>query len=167
MALGELVDESLAVQLLAVRLGEVSLSGFVLDGFPRSGPQVETLDAMLAHLGVSLDAAVHLSLDEKVARNRIADRLVCSLCKNSTSRLVVAAGSRCPSAPCRGMVSPRADDQDEAAINMRLSEFRELTRPVIDKYRAAGRLIEIDASREEVAVYAELRSRLSAIAATA
>lgn len=82
---GVLVDESFVVQTLADRLAREPTRGFVLDGFPRQGTQVETLDAMLARLGVRLDAPVHLMIDEELARQRLADRLVCPDCKRTTS----------------------------------------------------------------------------------
>jgi adenylate kinase len=164
MGRGELVAEPVVVQALAVRLALRPEDGFVLDGFPRSGTQVGTLDAMLGRLGAQLDVAIHLEIDEQTARSRMADRLVCSVCNAPTSRRRVGTGDPCPLDSCVGTVVPRTDDQDSVAVDTRLAEFYALTVPVIDEYRQTGRLIEIEATRDEDAVYDEMRSRLAALA---
>jgi adenylate kinase len=160
---GRLVDEFFVVQALAVRLAQEPDTGFVLDGFPRRGSQAQALDSMLMRLNVELDAAVHLMLDGDTARRRIMDRLVCTKCRRVSRRSVAPAGSVCAEGGCEGVLGFRDDDRDPASVDQRLSEFRAQTVPVIEGYRSAGRLIEVDASRGEEIVYAELRERLRTI----
>lgn len=160
---GGLADEAFVVQSLAEWLAREPTRGFVLDGFPRKGTQVETLDAMLARLGVRLDAPVHLMIDENLARQRMADRLVCPECKRSTNVASARLAGPCPTEGCGGVLDTRKDDRDPGSVDQRLSDFRELTVPVIDEYRDAGRLIEIDASRREAVVYEDLLAQLHSI----
>lgn len=158
---GEFADEAIVVQALAGALAEAP-AGFILDGFPRFGRQVETLDAMLKRLGVRLDAPVYLKLSEEDARERLANRLVCRRCQRSTTRLVAAEGGPCPYADCGGQLTHRPDDRDPVTVAKRLQEFRESTVPVVQEYRKSGRLIEIDVSPEADGAFAELRSQLDA-----
>jgi adenylate kinase len=156
LRMGELVPDSVVTQVLALRLAKSSDVGFVLDGYPRQGTQVDTLDAMLYRLGVQLDAPVHLALSVDQARRRIADRLVCGTCGRSTSRTMARANERCPDTACDGVVTQRSDDQDPEVVERRISDFLELTMPIIAAYRESKRLIEIDADRDPELVYADL-----------
>jgi adenylate kinase len=160
-AAGEFADEAVVVQSLAEALAEAP-RGFVLDGFPRLGRQVDTLDAMLARLGVCLDAPIYLELSDDEARERIANRLVCNVCKRSTTRLVSDEGGPCPVPACDGKLTHRRDDRNRPTVDKRLQEFHEFTMPIVEEYRRSGRLIEIDVSRNLDAAYAELRAQLVA-----
>ncbi|HUF01245.1 MAG TPA: adenylate kinase [Gaiellaceae bacterium] len=111
---GDLVPDDLMIELIRERLaGEV---GFVLDGFPRTVPQAEALDAMLAQIGKPLSAVLLLDVGDDVAVHRLAGR---------------AAEER------------RTDDSPEAIAN-RLRLYHELTEPVVERYRAEGILVSVD-----------------------
>ncbi len=135
----------------------------MLDGFPRSGAQVKTLDAMLERLGVKLSAAVLLRLSEADARQRLANRLICETCKGSTTVLFANDGGQCPVADCTGTLTHRPDDRAPTTVDNRLAEFRELTMPVVAEYRASGRLIEIDVSGGTLPASGELRAAVAAL----
>lgn len=156
MRKGELVPDVLVSHALALRLAESRQVGFVLDGYPRQGTQVDTLDAMLGRLGVELDAPIHLALSVEEARTRIANRLVCDLCDRVTSRIVAVQGGPCPEPRCSGTLIYREDDRDREVVERRITGFLELTVPIINAYRDSGRLVEIDAGRDPDLVYAEL-----------
>lgn len=160
MDVGQLVSEAVIVQALAERLAEARFAGFVLDGFPRTGNQVATLDAMLESLGVKLDAPIYLELDPDTARRRIEDRLVCTVCGDSTNVHVAKEHGLCPKAECGGKLTRRDDDQDPEAVSNRISQFVTETLPVIQEYADSDRLITIDASRDPSIVYAEIVARV-------
>ena len=102
------------IDLIRERLEEED--GFVLDGFPRTLPQAEALDAMLAEIGKPLDAVILLSVADDVATERLH---------------------------ARSMSEGRADDSPEAIRN-RLRLYHELTEPLVERYREDGTLVTVD-----------------------
>jgi adenylate kinase len=133
LAAGELVPDDLTVALIRDRLArEDAVAGFVLDGFPRTLAQTDALDAMLADEGRSLDMIVFFDLPDEVATERMLGR-----------------------AADEG----RPDDTPEA-IARRLELYHEQTAPVVERYRATGRLVPVHADRPIDAVYAEIQEAL-------
>ena len=123
---GELVPDELAIDVIRHRLSQPDAQhGFVLDGFPRTVPQAEALDSLLAELGRPLDAVLYLQVD----RQSLIDRML-----------------------HRAQVEQRSDDQPDV-IRHRIDVFLEQTAPLIDYYRAQGKLRLIDGTRppDEVA----------------
>lgn len=130
---GDLVPDDLMIGLIRERLaGE---DGFLLDGFPRTLPQAEALDAMLAELGKPLDAVLLLDVSDEVALARLLGRQ---------------------------REEGRSDDTPDAIRN-RLRLYHELTEPVLERYRAAGLLVEVDGERTMDEVTAALEDALARI----
>lgn len=123
---GELVPDDVVIDLIRQRLGQPDAQhGFVLDGFPRTVPQAEALDALLAELGRPLDAVLYLQAD----RQTLIDRMT-----------------------HRAQLEDRSDDRPEV-IPHRIDVFLEQTAPLIEYYRRHGKLKLIDGTRapEQVA----------------
>jgi adenylate kinase len=117
---GELVPDSLVVDIIRHRLAEPdSQHGFILDGFPRTVPQAEALDALLAELQRPLDAVIYLQVD----RQSLLDRL-----------------------GHRAEIDQRSDDRPEV-IAHRIDVFLDQTAPLIDYYRRQSKLRLIDGTR--------------------
>jgi adenylate kinase len=126
LASGELVPDELTVALIRERLSEPDATrGFVLDGFPRNLAQAEALDAMLTEIDRELDLVLFFDLDEVTSTERLRKRAV---------------------------IEGRDDDTPDA-IARRLELYHEQTAPLVELYRASGRLVPIRADRtiEEVA----------------
>ena len=120
---GDLVPDDLMVELIRARLAVED--GFVLDGFPRTVPQAEALDAMLDEIGKPLDVVLLLGVSDDISLARLLDRRA---------------------------EEGRTDDAPDAIRN-RLRLYHELTEPVVERYREEGRLVAVDGERtvEEVA----------------
>jgi len=130
---GDLVPDELMIELIRERLaGE---DGFLLDGFPRTLPQAQALEAMLDELGKPLDAVLLLDVSDEVALTRLLGRQ---------------------------REEGRSDDTPEA-IRKRLRLYHELTEPVLERYRAAGLLVEVDGERTMDEVTAALEEALGRI----
>jgi adenylate kinase len=127
--------------------------GFVLDGYPRNVAQAETLAGHLRERGQQLDVAVLLVVDEAEVLRRLAGRLTCPNCGETYH--AVNEPPRVPGTcdRCGASLVVRADDQPEG-IQMRLALFHERTRPLVDYYRAAGLLREVNAVGTEDEVFA-------------
>jgi adenylate kinase len=133
LAAGELVPDELTVALIREQLGtDAARPGFVLDGFPRNLEQAEALDAMLAEIGRELDAILYFDLPDDVAIERMLRR-----------------------ADEEG----RADDTPEA-IARRLSIYHSDTEPVVEHYRASGKLVPLHAERTIDEVWQEVQEGL-------
>ncbi|HBE96296.1 MAG TPA: adenylate kinase [Verrucomicrobiales bacterium] len=120
--------------------------GWVLDGFPRTVPQAEALDAALEKIGLPLPKAMILHVPDDELRRRITCRLECESCHRVAKD---GEGDSCPK--CGGPLAPRADDAS-GAFESRLAEFHRLVVPTIQYYtdRMRGRIINGTGSPDEV-----------------
>jgi adenylate kinase len=132
---GDLVPDDLTIELIRERLAEED--GFVLDGFPRTVPQAEALDAMLEEIGKPLDAVILLQVSDDVATERLRERAV---------------------------KEGRADDSPEAIAN-RLRQYHELTELVVDRYQQAGIEVIVDGEQTMDAVFAAIQDALEGVIA--
>jgi len=135
MRSGKLVPDDLIVRIIESRLGESDAKqGALLDGFPRTLPQADALDAMLRRTGRSVDVVVSLNVGDDELRRRVLQR---------------------------ASIENRADDT-ETAFEERLRTYRDETAPVLDYYRGAGtRIAEVDGIGEVDAVTARISDALA------
>ncbi len=136
LASGELVPDELTVELIRERLAEPDAAdGFILAGFPRTLAQARALDEMLAEIGRELDAILFFDLPDEVATERMRGR---------------------------ARDEGRSDDTPEA-IARRLEIYHEQTEPVVEHYRASGKLVPLHAGREVGQVHAEIQRALETV----
>jgi adenylate kinase len=143
---GALAPDGVIIGMMRGRLAEDDARrGFLLDGYPRTVPQAEALDALLREMGITLDAAVLLDIDDETVTRRMTSRIVCSKCGAIYNS--IAKPPRTPGVcdACGGEVARRADDREES-IRHRLEVYHAQTAPLIDYYEASGLLRRIDAS---------------------
>ena len=163
MDAGRLVSDALMIGLVRERTAATDAeTGFVLDGFPRTVPQAEALDALLAGRGRTVDLVLALTAPEDELVNRLTARRECPVCKRAYN-LVSAPprnDSRCDDHPDATLIQ-RADDV-EATIRRRLDVYREQTQPLVDYYRSHGRLAEVCGTGSTDEVYDRLRQALGA-----
>ena len=158
---GRLVPDALMGALIAERLERKDASvGFILDGFPRTLPQVTILDGVLGRLGMTLDKVLMLAVPESEIVRRLSGRRTCPGCG-----AVFHLDSRRPAADgvcdaCGSTLTQRPDDT-EAVIHERLKVYAAQTRPVAEAFRTRGLLVEIDGFGGVDAVGARLTSGLS------
>ncbi|MFV0364272.1 MAG: adenylate kinase [Suipraeoptans sp.] len=141
---GLLVPDELVVELVVDRIqNEDCKNGYVLDGFPRTIPQAEELDAALAGLGEKIDFAIDVDVpDENIVR-RMSGRRACVDC-GATYHLVYAptkVEGICDN--CGGKLILRDDDKPET-VQKRLSVYHEQTKPLIAHYDKAGVMKTVD-----------------------
>jgi adenylate kinase len=132
MARGELVPDEVVVAIVADRIEQPDARhGFILDGFPRTVPQAEALDRMLAKKGLRLDAVVELRVDPDILVRRIANRVA--------------------QAKLRG--EPLRPDDNPDVLKQRLAAYGAQTTPLVAYYKDKGALRSVDgmASIEDVA----------------
>ncbi|NSW57512.1 MAG: adenylate kinase [Armatimonadetes bacterium] len=165
MDAGNLVPDELVVGIVRERISEPDCAnGFLLDGFPRTIPQAEALDAAIAELGLEPPTVVNMEVPDQVLIDRLSGRRMCDTCKSifHISRDSVDVGAPCPQEGCSGKIYQRSDDQAEA-IAQRLEVYKRQTEPLISYYEGKGQLVRVDAvgTVEEVnaGVFAALKAR--------
>ena len=158
---GQLVTDDLMAEVIQDRLGrDDARRGFVLDGYPRTLPQVELLDGVLSRLGVALDRVFLLRAPEEEIVRRISGRRVCPACKavyHIESRAPRSAGV-CDA--CGSALVQRRDDTEEL-VRERLRVYAGKTLPAVAAYGERGMVREIDATGEPAAVFSRLASELA------
>ncbi len=163
MTAGKLVPDDVTIRIVGERLSKSdAANGVILDGFPRTRPQAEALDALLARMGSKVTAVPSLELDRTTAIKRISDRWECSqnpthVYNMSSKPPVVASHCDIDNAPLR----QRADDTPEAA-EQRIDLFFAETAPLLDYYRERGLLRQINADQSIEKVTADLIDAVNA-----
>ncbi|MEM1364748.1 MAG: adenylate kinase [Pseudomonadota bacterium] len=123
MDAGELVSDEIVNGIVSERIDEADCAnGFILDGYPRTLAQADTVEAMLADKGMSLDCVIELQVDDKALVGRIVKR----------AEDAIAAGQ-----------TPRKDDNAEV-FDERLREYYKKTAPLVGYYHAKGKLEGVD-----------------------
>jgi adenylate kinase len=137
MDAGELVPDEVTIAMIRDRLSEPDAeSGFVLDGFPRNVAQAEALDDMLGGIGRVLDAILFFDVPDSIGMER---------------------------ALSRARIEGRSDDTAEA-IARRLAVYHEQTEPIVEHYRATGKLVPLHADQSVEAVWNEISEALQVVA---
>ena len=135
MDAGQLVSDAIVNEIVSDRIDSPDCArGFILDGYPRTVPQAEALDQILAGKGIALDAVIELKVDEDALVKRMENRVA----------ETVAAGG-----------TVRSDDNPEA-FKRRLTEYREKTAPLSNYYASTGKLQTVDGMANVDKVTAEI-----------
>ncbi len=139
---GGLVPDSLIMEIMEARLQEDDCKkGFLLDGFPRTIPQAEALETLLAKLGIALDFVASLEVPRDVILDRLTTRRTCSnpACQEIYN---VKSNPANPDGTCKKCGSPviQRDDETEEAILNRLETYNQKTAPLIGFYKGRGLL---------------------------
>lgn len=153
MDAGKLVPDELMIRMIEKRIAQADCaSGFILDGFPRTVPQAEALDRMLAFQKTKLDAVIELKVDEKALIERVSGRFTCAKCGagyHDTFKPTKRPGI-CDK--CGSTEFTRRSDDNAETMKTRLKAFQDQTAPILPYYRQKGLLAAVDgmASMEQV-----------------
>jgi len=145
---GLLVPDELVVDLVADRITQDDCTkGFVLDGFPRTIPQAESLDAALVKMDQKMDFAIDVDVPDEVIVTRMAGRRACVDCggtyhlKYSPTKVEGICDN------CGGELILRSDDEPLTVLK-RLGVYHEQTQPLIDYYSTVGILKSVDGTQD-------------------
>lgn len=162
MKAGDLVPDDLILGIMEKRLQEPDCQqGFLLDGFPRTIPQAEALNGMLAKLGIKLDTVVNIDVPRDVILDRLTTRRTCS---NTQCQAIYNVKSNPPQVAgiCDKCGSPviQRDDETEEAISKRLDTYNAKAAPLVDFYGREDMLLTVTATSSDAVVNA-IQERLA------
>lgn len=143
---GELVPDELVVEIATDRLNaDDCKDGFLLDGFPRTVFQAEKLDEFLTAKGTKVDHVLNIEVEREELMKRLTGRRVCKKCGASFHVVSIPPKKEGICDVCGAELIQRADDNEETASN-RIEVYNKETKPLIDYYKKAGNLTDIDGS---------------------
>lgn len=159
---GLLVPDELVVDLVVDRVGqEDCANGYVLDGFPRTIPQAESLDTALEKLGSKVDYAINVEVpDENIVR-RMSGRRACVSCGATYHIVHIPTKVEGICDRCGSELILRDDDKPET-VKKRLAVYHEQTQPLIDYYNNKKVLVEVDGTKDMNDVFADIVKILGA-----
>ncbi|MFZ2003715.1 MAG: adenylate kinase [Stellaceae bacterium] len=159
---GALVSDEIVIEVIEQRIAAPEAkNGVILDGFPRTIPQAEALDAMLARHHLKLDHVILMEVDEAALVDRLAGRFSCRGCGASyhDHNNRPKKDGVCDFCGSTDFVR-RPDDRPEA-VQKRFEVYRQQTAPILPYYRAKGILETIDGMGEMDAVTEAIEAIIS------
>lgn len=154
MQQGLLVPDELVTRMLAERFRQPDIkAGFILDGYPRTLNQAETLDRILGQLHLPVELALNLTASEAVIIQRLCGRLVCRKCGANFHRTNMPPRQAGICDSCGGELYQREDDREET-IRKRLHVYGQEAASLLTFYREQHKLADVSADRSAQEVLA-------------
>ena len=146
MDAGELVSDEIVTGILSARLDQPDVEqGFILDGYPRTAAQAESLDGLLADKGKRLDHVIELCVDEEALVERITGRFSCAKCGTGYHDRfkLPKVPTLCDVCGAEDQFRRRPDDNEQTVRN-RMAEYRAKTAPILPFYEDKGLVARVD-----------------------
>ncbi|MEC8174273.1 MAG: adenylate kinase [Pseudomonadota bacterium] len=145
MDAGELMPDEIMIEIISERIDQPDCAdGFILDGFPRTTPQAEALDKLLADKSLDFGKVIELKVDEEALVERITGRYSCAKCGAGYHDKFQQPkrGGVCD--VCGTTKFSRRSDDNEETVRSRLAAYNAQTAEIVPYYAAKGNLVEID-----------------------
>jgi adenylate kinase len=152
---GDLVPDDVMIGMIKGRLESPDSDGILLDGFPRTVAQAQALEEALAAANTSVDRSIFFEVSEEELVRRLAGRATCPDCQRAYHDTYNKPQKADKCDDCGSDLIRREDDRPDAVRN-RLKVYATQTTPVLDHYRKAGNLVEIDGEQSIDAVQEDL-----------
>lgn len=162
MDAGALVPDEITIGMLLERIHQADCAnGYVLDGFPRTIPQAESLTKALSDRGESVDYAINVDVPDEDIVNRISGRRACLVCGATYHIIYNLPKTEGICDACGQRLVLRDDDKPET-VKKRLDVYHEQTQPLIEYYKKVGVLAEVDGTMDMEDVFSAIVKILGA-----
>lgn len=159
---GQLVPDDLVVELVIDRLNQPDCErGYLLDGFPRTIPQAQALDAALDQKNDSIDCAIDVNVPDENIIKRMSGRRACLNCGATYHIEHIPPKKEGICDVCGNDLILREDDKPET-VKKRLEVYHKQTQPLIDYYRKKKKLLSVDGTKDMDAVFNNIMKALEA-----
>lgn len=159
---GQLVPDDVTIGMLLDRISEGDCAGgYVLDGFPRTIPQAESLTAALEKRGERMDFAVDVDVPDEAIVTRMGGRRACLKCGATYHVMFNPPRTEGVCDNCQDALVLRDDDKPET-VQKRLTVYHDQTQPLIDYYKKQGILVTVDGTKELNEVFRDIEAVLEA-----
>lgn len=145
---GELVPDEVTIGMIKERLAQPDCAGgVILDGFPRTVPQADALDRVMAEQGKAISCVPYIKVRDEVLLERLTARWTCRNCQAVYNMLARPPRQAGVCDACGGELYQRADDTPETQRH-RIEVYNQQTAPLIAYYRQRGLLVEVDGEQD-------------------
>ncbi|MTK07710.1 MAG: adenylate kinase [Hungatella sp.] len=159
---GALVPDELTIGMLMDRIQQEDCrNGYVLDGFPRTNPQAESLQKAITEMGQKIDFAINVDVPDENIISRMSGRRACISC-GATYHIVYNPSKVAGICDVCGSELVLRDDDKPETVKKRLAVYHDQTRPLIDYYKEAGVLVNVDGTQELNKVFSDITDILGA-----
>jgi adenylate kinase len=142
---GELVSDQIVSELIDAELGALDpATGAIFDGYPRTAPQADALDEILAKHGRTLGHVIELEVNEDALVRRITGRFSCGNCGALYHDTANPPAEEGVCDTCGSTEFKRRPDDNEATVRMRMQEYRAKTAPILPGYETRGIVSRVD-----------------------
>jgi adenylate kinase len=157
MDAGDLVSDEIVTGILSDRLDEDDVRrGFILDGYPRTVAQAQSLESLLARKKMRLDFVIEMIVDEEVLVDRIVGRFSCASCGTGYHERYKKPKVEAVCDVCGSTNFRRRPDDNETTVRNRLAEYRAKTAPILPHYEASGLVRRVDGMADMDSVHAAI-----------
>lgn len=145
MDAGQLVPDELMIEIIADRIDQPDCAnGFILDGFPRTTPQAEALDSMLAEKGMKLNSVIEMKVQDEILVGRITGRYTCASCGAGYHDQFQKPQTEGVCDNCGSTDFKRRSDDNAETVRSRLAAYHAQTAPILPYYADQGVLLAVD-----------------------
>jgi adenylate kinase len=157
MDAGQLVSDEIVSGIIGEALDQLSPeTGAIFDGYPRTAPQAQSLDVILAARGRKLRHVIELAVDEDALVDRITGRFTCASCGEGYHDRYKQPKVEGSCDKCGGTEFKRRPDDNEETVRTRMAEYRAKTAPILPIYEARGIVSRVDGMADIDAVSASI-----------
>lgn len=157
---GKLVPDTVVIQIVEERLTRPDcVTGFILDGFPRTVKQAESLAQWIKSINLRLTRVVYFQVSDEILINRLVNRRVCSRCQ-AIYHLINHPPQKAEICDLCGNAVIQRPDDEEFTVKKRLKVYKEQTEPLLDFYRKLGLLIVINGENDPDTIFTSLVAQL-------
>lgn len=162
IAHGNLVPDDVVNRIVSERLGQPDCSDFVLDGYPRTVPQAQSLEGTLNQFGRPLNSAIEIDVPDEAIVERAVGRQICPVC-DAIYHLTAKPPRRMGVCDLCGSMLIVRDDDKPSTIRRRLQIYHRITAPVLEFYQVRRLLKRIDGSGKPDDVEKRLRATIESL----